>query len=158
MCSSNKIKVYRTVLNNTYSNRRIYYKDLQSCIKYTWKHVKFVDIIIQNDEFNLHICCDEGVECNAKRYFDVLEKHNRNLNEENTSEMYSEYDVSFVKVARELNQWHIGTFILEKINVLSNGYDCEICTNIEPDKSAIIPLGVPLSRIEEFYGVRGLNS
>lgn len=160
VCSNNKLKVYRNVLNNTYRNRKIHYYDLRSCIQHTWTNVKFVDIIIQNNEFNLQICCDEGVECNARKYFDIVDKHRVNFhryNKDDTNNEYSEFDVSFVKVARELNEWHIGTFILEKINILSNGYDFETDTDIDPQKTIVIPLGVPISRIEEFYGVRGLN-
>lgn len=158
VCSSNKIKIYRSVLNNTYKKRNIHYYDLKSCITNTWKHVKFVDIVIQNNEFNLQICCNEEVECNSKKYFDIVDKHRRifnRFNKDDTDEEYSDNDISFVKVARELNEWHIGTFILEKINVLSNEYDY---TNLDTDfnKSIIIPLGVPISRIIEFYGVRGL--
>jgi hypothetical protein len=159
VCSSNKINVYRNVLNNTYKNRRIHHYDLKCCIKHIWTNVKFIDIVIQNNEFNLQICCDEDVEYNAKKYFDIVDNHRRNFNRFNkhdTDEEYSEFDVSFVKVARELNEWHIGTFILEKINVLSNGYDYDTDTDIDPNKSVIIPLGVPISRIIEFYGVRGV--
>lgn len=151
VCSSNNIKVYRHVLKNTYKNRKINYNDLKSCIKHTCKDVKFVDIIIQNNEFNLQICCDENIGSNDKRYFDIVDKHKSNTNKKVIDEEYSDYDVSFVKVARELNEWHIGTFILDKINT----YDCD--TDIEPNKSVIIPMGIPISRIEEFYGVRGLN-
>lgn len=146
VCSNNKLKVYKNVLNNTYKNRKIHYNELKSCIQHTWKKVKFVDIVIQNNEFNLQICCDEGVECSAKRYY--FNKF--------TDEEYSNCDVSFVKVARELNEWHIGTFILEKIYVVSNGYDYDMDKDIHLNTSVIIPLGVPISRIIEFYGVRGL--
>jgi hypothetical protein len=159
VCSSNKIDVYRNVLNNTYKNRKIHYYDLKSCIKHTWTGVKFIDIVIQNNEFNLQICCDEDVPCSAKKYFDIVDKHRRHFNrfdKNDTDEEYSELDVSFVKVTRELNEWHIGTFLLEKINDLSNGYDYDTDTDINPNKSVIIPLGVPISRIIEFYGVRGV--
>lgn len=159
VCSSNNINVYKNVLNNTYKNHKIHYNDLKGCIKHTWKSVKFIDIVIQNNEFNLQICCDEDIECNAKKYFDIVDKHRVNFNRYNKDDIdneYSEFDVSFIKVTRELNEWHIGTFILEKINVLSNGFDYDTDTDIDPNKSVVIPLGVPISRIIEFYGVRGL--
>lgn len=156
ICSSNKLKVYRKVLNNTYKNHKIHYHDLKSCIKHTWKNVKFVDIVIQNNEFNLQICCDEDIECSSKKYFDVVDKHNRIFHRYDSTGTCSDFNVSFEKVTRELNEWHIGTFILEKINVLSNGYDCDTNNNINPNKSIVIPLGVPISRITEFYGVRNV--
>lgn len=138
VCSSNKMKIYRNVLNSSYNQCKIHYTDLKSCIKHTWKNVKFVDIVIQNNQFNLQICCDE-LEKHKKPYIEINEQH-------------TDCDMSFVRVSRELNQWHIGTFILDKINILANGYDEDIDTN----KSIIIPLGIPISRINEFYGVRGL--
>lgn len=156
ICSNSKINVYRNVLNNTYKSHKINYSDLKNCIKQKWKNVKFIDIIIQNNQFNLQICCDES---NIKKYFEVVDKQRKNIksiDDDLNAEEYSETDVSFVKVARELNEWHIGPFILEKISVLSNGYDCETDIDIDLDKSIIISLGVPISRINEFYGVRGL--
>lgn len=159
ICSNSKINVYRNVLNITYKSHKINYSDLKKCIKQKWKNVKFIDIIIQNNQFNLQICCDEHYESNIKKYFEVVDKQRKNIKTNDdvlNAEEYLETDVSFVKVARELNEWHIGPFILEKISVLSNEYDCGTDVDIDLNKSTIIPLGVPISRINEFYGVRGL--
>ncbi len=161
VCSNNKIKVYKNTLNNTYNNRKIHYKDLKSCIHNIWQNVEFIDIVIQNNEFNLQVCClnDNNIHCNTRRYFDAIEKHSHLVlyKKQDLLEECSEKDSSYVKVARELNEWQIGSFIIEKINILSTGYDYDTMTDINPNKSVIIPLGVPISRINEFYGVRGLN-
>lgn len=156
ICSSNPIRVYKNILSNTYKNRKIHYKDLKSCIHTVWNNVEFVDIVIQNNEFNLQICCEHdnsyNTNCNTRRFFEVIEKHRRLNNNQESLESYTKCDQSFVRVARELNDWHIGNFVIEKINVISQDYDSDTKT----DKSVIIPLGVPISRITEFYGVRGL--
>lgn len=158
VCSNNKIKLYRNILSNTYKNHKIHYKDLKSCINNIWKNVKFIDIVIQNNEFNLQVCCinDNNINCSTRRHFDAAEKQN-DISKVDLFEDYIESDISYVKVARELNEWHIGNFVIEKINILSNGYDYHTETDVNPNKSVIIPLGVPISRINEFYGVRDLN-
>jgi hypothetical protein len=141
-CSAKNIKVYRNQLSNTYNNSKIHYKELKSCITNSWKNVHFIDIVIQNNQYNLHICCEDNM--------------TRNTYGINNQEGYSEIDSSFVKVTRELNEWHIGTFTIERISCLSHGYDYDTETDINPYKSVVIPLGVPLRRIIEFYGVKGL--
>lgn len=128
VCSTN---IYRNILSNNFRNRKIHYKELKSCITNTWKHVQFIDVIVQNNEFNLQISCDKNQDCN-------------------------ECDSSFEKVARNLNEWHIGMFTIEKISTISHGYNYDTETDIDPTKSVVIPLGVPISRIIEFYGVKDL--
>lgn len=142
VCSNNNIKLYRNKLSNTYNQHKIHYKDLKQCITNTWKNVQFIDIVIQNNEFHLQICCDNNI---IRNNYGVI-----------TSHEYNECDSSFVKVSRELNEWHIGSFTIERISSLSHGYNYDTETDIDPNKSVVIPLGVPISRIIEFYGVKSL--
>lgn len=137
VCSNSNIniKAYKNKLRNTYNHHKIHYKDLKQCITSTWKNVQFIDIVIQNNQFNLQICCDKNISRNS---FGVNNQ--------------DDYNSSFVKVTRELNEWHIGNFTIEKINTISHGYNYDT----DLTKSVVIPLGVPISRIIEFYGVKGL--
>ena len=148
VCSTSNIKVYKDRLTNTYRNHKIHYKDLKSCISNVWTNVQFIDVVVQNNQFNLHICCDS----NAKKYIDTFANNNKVENE-----TYNECDESFVTVARELNEWHIGHFTIERLSALTNGYNYDTEADIDPSKSVVIPLGVPISRIIEFYGVKGLD-
>lgn len=157
LCCQNKLRMYKNILKNAYNQQRINYIDLKISIQEKWKEVKFVDIIIQNNEFNLHVCCNEYQVPNAQKYFDIVKVHKRIgiPTEQDLKNSFSDSDKSFVRVARELNEWNVGGFVLERVNQFYNNQEEYINTcNNKSNLSIVIPLEIPISRIIEFYGVR----
>ena len=142
ICCKTNIHVQRYNLSKSYKQKKILFTDLKSAIKGTWKNVKVVDISIVDNEYNLHICCDD-ILLSLKN--DYIVKH-----------QLSNEDESFIKVTKELNDWNIGSHVLDKINILVSGVDNDSYNDIDPNKSISLSLGIPISRITEFYCVKRL--
>ena len=125
-------------LERTYKGQKIKYCDLQSSILHTWKLAKLVDIVICENEFHLLVCCEEDQNLLRK---DIYYRAERTLTD------------SMVRVTRELNAWNAGVHALERIHYFTCGPDWDGEHDISCDKTVSLPLGIPISRIIEFYGV-----
>lgn len=97
---------------------------LKQSIKSTWRNTQYVSIDISNKEFVLVIS-------NAK------------------PDPRSILDIDcFESVTRELNEWHLGEYTLQRLHDITDGRE------VAQTEVAMIPLGVHVGRVMEFYGIR----
>lgn len=111
------------MLNRGIQHRPITSQSLQQCITSVWQSTKHVDIIIEKNEYVLEIST-------------LLDDSGDSIS----------YD-GFSSVTQQLNDWNLGHYTLQLIHDITDDCDVLECEFVH------IQLGIPISRIAEFYGV-----
>jgi hypothetical protein len=116
---------YRRKLACINTPRHVSCKEFKDGLNSVWKDMSSVSLNIENGSLCMRIdCCQVHV-------VDSFQ-----------------LDTSIYEALKDLNSWNMTMYTLECIREMTDGAD------VNPSQSINISLGIPVSRLIEFYGIR----